>query len=80
MNIHVHVDVHASALFGVQGCIVAFPSKIQGISGGGHGLGEDPQAVASLGGFFNWVQVIKGDCTGWMHKANVFQTINSVYM
>ena len=51
MNMHVHVHVHASALSGVQGCIVAFPSKIQGISGGEHGLGEGRQAVASLGGF-----------------------------
>ena len=60
MNMHVHVHVHASALFGVQGCIVAFPSKIQGISGGGHGLGEGRQAVASRG----FLTVTKGDCTG----------------
>ena len=55
--------LHASALSGVQ-CVVAIPSKIQGISGGGHGLGEGQLAVASLGGLFKWVQVIEGDCTG----------------
>ena len=40
-------------------------------------------AVASLDGFFNWVQVIKDDCTGGCIKLTevslIFQTVDSNY-
>ena len=63
MYMYMYMHQHCQEYRGVYN-VVAFPSKIQGISGGGHGLGEGRQAVASLGGLFKWVQVIEDVCTG----------------